>query len=378
MLDADVLICGGGPAGLAAAIAATQQGYTVLVADCLKPPIDKACGEGLMPDALAALAELGVTLEAADTGAFRGVRFVEGKRSVEAGFPNGAARGIRRTHLHELLHRRAQQLGVHFLWGTQILNVAEVPAKLYGTGHILAQAGREQIRARWAIGADGMNSRVRRWAGLDRGRRTSARIGLRRHYKIRPWSQFMEVHWAASGQAYVTPVGAEEVCVVAVARDRYESVESALPLFPELASHLRNALCVGSKRGALTAGQIYNRVVTERIALVGDASGSVDAIAGAGLGLAFLQAAALGPALAAGDLSLYQQAHREIRRRPAFLSQSLLLMDRYAAIRGMSLASFQRKPQLLERMLALHVGAVPLTVWGRNGVANLGLELLCG
>ena len=53
--ETDVFVIGGGPAGLAAAIAARQQGLRVLVADGAKPPIDKACGEVLMPDAITAL-----------------------------------------------------------------------------------------------------------------------------------------------------------------------------------------------------------------------------------------------------------------------------------------------------------------------------------
>ena len=61
MLDStDVFVIGGGPAGLAAAIAARQRGFRVIVADGMRPPIDKACGEGLMPDGLAALERLGI------------------------------------------------------------------------------------------------------------------------------------------------------------------------------------------------------------------------------------------------------------------------------------------------------------------------------
>src|SRR3979490_781323 len=50
-----VLVIGGGPAGLAVAIAARMKGFDVTVADGAKPPIDKACGEGLMPGTMAAL-----------------------------------------------------------------------------------------------------------------------------------------------------------------------------------------------------------------------------------------------------------------------------------------------------------------------------------
>jgi anaerobic glycerol-3-phosphate dehydrogenase len=55
MTRCDALIVGGGPAGLASAIALRQKGLDVLVADALRPPIDKACGEGLMPPRSTAL-----------------------------------------------------------------------------------------------------------------------------------------------------------------------------------------------------------------------------------------------------------------------------------------------------------------------------------
>src|SRR5580693_6699524 len=74
--EPDVFIAGGGPAGLACAIAAAQRGLTVEVADGMSPPIDKACGEGLMPDTIAALADLGIDLNSTESAPFRGIRFL--------------------------------------------------------------------------------------------------------------------------------------------------------------------------------------------------------------------------------------------------------------------------------------------------------------
>src|SRR6201999_3423768 len=62
----DVFVIGGGPAGLAAGIAARKKGFRVVVADGAQWPIEKACGEGLMPDSVAALRELGVSVGASD------------------------------------------------------------------------------------------------------------------------------------------------------------------------------------------------------------------------------------------------------------------------------------------------------------------------
>src|ERR1035438_8667229 len=96
----DVFVIGGGPAGLAAAIAARRRGFDVTVADCAVPPIDKACGEGIMPDGLVAARSLGIDLEIAPAERFAGIRFCDRDASAEARFPNGYGLGMRRTTLH--------------------------------------------------------------------------------------------------------------------------------------------------------------------------------------------------------------------------------------------------------------------------------------
>jgi len=58
LANTDILIYRWGPAGLAAALATLGRGFNVIVADGIVPRADKACGEGLMPDALAAFVSL--------------------------------------------------------------------------------------------------------------------------------------------------------------------------------------------------------------------------------------------------------------------------------------------------------------------------------
>jgi len=106
--SADVVVIGGGPAGLAAAIAARQRGLTVALADCSRPPIEKPCGEGVMPDGIAAARALGLDLPALESFPFRGIRFVHGETQVEASFPAGVGLGVRRTVLHKMMTERAE------------------------------------------------------------------------------------------------------------------------------------------------------------------------------------------------------------------------------------------------------------------------------
>ena len=103
LAPADVFVIGGGPAALAAPIAARERGLDVVVADCAVPPVDKASGEGIMPDGLAAARGLGIELPDADGFRFRGIGFHERGHSVAADFPNSRGLALRRTRLHELL-----------------------------------------------------------------------------------------------------------------------------------------------------------------------------------------------------------------------------------------------------------------------------------
>lgn len=367
-LDTDVLVVGGGPAGLAAAIAARRQGFSVLVADSATPPIDKACGEGLMPDAQCALHDLGVSIEIPETGTgiFHGIRFIGPEGAVLARFPRGQGIGIRRTLLHQLLLDHAARLGVQMQWGTHVRGLEPLGVRI----------GREVVRARWLVGADGQHSRVRNWAGLSAGREHTQRIGLRRHFHVPPLSPFVEIYWGAEGQAYVTPVAPTEICVALISRKRFPSFDAGIAQFPALARHLATAERTTSVRGAVSISRTLKSVIRGRAALIGEASGSVDAITGEGLAMAFRQARALGRALAANDLSLYQAAHREISNLPSFMAQNMLLMDKSCWVRRHAMRAFVRRPALFERLLSVHVGELSLKNFGIRGILNLGWQVL--
>jgi 2-polyprenyl-6-methoxyphenol hydroxylase-like FAD-dependent oxidoreductase len=153
--EADVCVVGGGPAGLAAAIALRLEGFSVQLFECAVPPIDKACGEGLMPDSLRALRELGVSIPMNTGFPFRGIRFAGAGRSVAADFPAEMAIGLRRTVLHKLLVDRAEELGVELRWGTKSARLTRGGLSVNG----------ETIRPKFIVGADGQHSLIRRRGG---------------------------------------------------------------------------------------------------------------------------------------------------------------------------------------------------------------------
>jgi flavin-dependent dehydrogenase len=65
-MPADVVIAGAGPAGAAAAISLARAGRRVILCDRSEFPRDKACGDGLIADAIAALKRLGLDRKVAE------------------------------------------------------------------------------------------------------------------------------------------------------------------------------------------------------------------------------------------------------------------------------------------------------------------------
>lgn len=362
----EVIVAGGGPAGLAAAIAAQQAGLEVTVVDRAHPPIDKACGEGIMPDGLAALQRLGVTLPPAQAFAFGGIRFVDDSHSVEATFASGEGYGIRRVVLHELLLQRAIALGIDLRWGARVTGLSAEGVEIENT----------TIPFRWLVCADGQNSLLRRKSGAFKSRPASIRYGFRRHYRVALWTNFVEVHWADCGQMYVTPVAEDQVCVALITGSPELRFDAALPKFSKLALRLRGAELCDRTLGALSASRKLRNVQSGRIALIGEAAGSVDAITGEGLSIAFRQAAALAAAMRDNSLDHYQEAHQRIMRVPRNMARLLLSMDHRQRLRGRVLGALERQNEAFQRMLAIHTGASSVREFGVGQAILLGWNLI--
>jgi flavin-dependent dehydrogenase len=182
------------------------------------------------------------------------------------------------------------------------------------------------------------------------------RFGFRRHFRVVPWTDLVEAYWCRGAQVFVTPVSAGEVCVALISRDPRVRLRSLFEVCPELTRHLARAPASTPERGAISASRRLRAVTRGRVALVGEASGSIDAATGEGLSLIFQHALALAHALRAGDLHSYEASHRRILRTPALMARLLLAMDRSAWLRRRALRAFAGEPGLFSRLLALHVG----------------------
>jgi flavin-dependent dehydrogenase len=394
----DVLVVGGGPVGLAAAIHCTLAGLSVTVAEPRAAPVDKACGEGVMPAAVRRLAALGVT---PDGHPLRGIRYLDAAHQADAPFRHGDGLGVRRTVLHAALAARAAALGIPVI-------PARVTALERHAGHVAA-AG---VEARYLVAADGLHSTIRRVleretpAGPGRVPRPAVpRYGLRRHYRVTPWTDLVEVHWAPRAEAYVTPVSADLVGIgLLFARphgdepggdepggdrprrdtasrdglrgDRpghdgpsrdYAPAAAATALdgtrgdpggftarlsdFPALRDRLGDAAPASEVRGAGPMRQHVRRRVYGRVLLIGDASGYVDALTGEGIGVGLAQAEVLARCLAADRPADYERAWRRASG-PAWRFTAGLLWSRSQPFLGPRIVpAAQRLPWLFTALV---------------------------
>ncbi|MET0446979.1 MAG: FAD-dependent monooxygenase, partial [Aeromicrobium sp.] len=192
--------------GLATALIAARAGLDVVVREPRPGPVDKACGEGLMPGAVIGLQGLGVELRGRTLA---GIRYVDRTQRVETAFHHGTGMGVRRTTLHAALGEAVAAAGVE----VEECSVKDVRDE---GDHVLVDG----TASRFLIAADGLHSPTRRAVGLEGSSRMPRRYAQRAHAAIAPWTDFVEVHWSPSGEAYVTPTADDQIGIAILTRQQ--------------------------------------------------------------------------------------------------------------------------------------------------------------
>lgn len=313
----DLIVVGAGPAGLATALYAARAGLDTVVIDKRTGPVDKACGEGLMPGAVAQLSGLGVELAGTP---IRGIRYVDGRHSAEAPFRKSTGRGVRRTELHAALLHKVHAAGIPIEHAT-VDDVTQSEDQVSAAG----------FTARYLVAADGLHSPIRRSLQLNVPVAARySRWGQRQHFAIAPWTDLVEVHWSAHAEGYVTPI-AEDLVGVAVLSNVRAGFAEHLEQFPALAARLP-ADGATAVRGAGPLRQKTRRRVAGRVLLVGDAAGYVDALTGEGIAVALKSAQALVSCVVADEPERYEREWTRASRNYRVITSALLGARRHRVL----------------------------------------------
>ena len=338
----DLIIVGGGPAGLSAAIMAAQKGLSPLVIEQKKGTIDKACGEGLMPAAIDVLKEIHVHPQKSHI--FRGIRYIQGNSCAEGLFRKGHGLGVRRIALHEALKKRAHELDIEFTY-QRAQNITQ------HADHVDVDG----FKTRYLFAADGLYSPLRKKLGLEAPNKKPPRLGLRRHYAIKPWSNFVEVYWSDHAEAYVTPVSDQLVGVAILyfkhkAPPHQDKYGQLLNLFPNLRERLSEP-CT-SLRGSGPFERRSRSPVKGRVLLIGDAAGYLDPLTGEGIRMG------LDSAQAAVQCILHDQPHRyhkewpRVTRRYWLMTDGLLRVRNIPPLRRLMVPLLKRSPWLFGHIIS--------------------------
>ncbi|HYP99003.1 MAG TPA: NAD(P)/FAD-dependent oxidoreductase [Polyangiaceae bacterium] len=382
----DVVVIGGGPAGLATAVALARVGSSVLVCERAAVPGLKPCGEGLLPRALQELGSLGLSHSQllSEGKLLHGVRYVSASgMRASAPFREGPGLGLRRTALARLLRDLAERTpGVSVHHGD-----AHLRLEASGVCRVLFDG--QLFTPRLVIGADGLTSRTRKAARLQTRRPSPLRYGVRQHFKVEPWTDQVEVHWSPHGEAYVTPTGDNELNVAFLwqGAETHRGGGSGLVAhllrgFPELAHRLGKATAADA---ACARGPLHVQVPTparDGLLLVGDAAGYVDAITGEGVGLAISKASTMasllrpalartGPQVTLVELGRCLSAARKADRRHVALTRLLLWLRSSPWAMERLIAALADDTRLFSYFLSANQGLV--SPWGAPLASSFGL-----
>jgi flavin-dependent dehydrogenase len=334
----DLLIAGSGPVGLVTAIHAAEAGLKVVVIDPRIGAVDKACGEGLMPQAIEHLERIKVNPPGKD---LIGIKYNSVTRSATANFSGKPGRGVRRTTLSNHLSQRASELNISFVEG-RVTDIEQNNDWVKAAG----------IKSRYLIGADGLHSTVRTLLNLNLQPKKSAsrRYGLRQHFAIEPWSEYVEVYWLPNAELYVTPVDDMTVGIAILGSETVNFWETVSQL-PDLERSLRAAKPISKLRGAGPLRQNLTSRTLGRSLLVGDAAGYVDALTGEGMRVGFEEGRVAVQSILSESPSAYEAEWHHITRSYRILVTGLLWASSNHLVRPLIVPAASTLPSVFRKIV---------------------------
>ncbi|MDX5458673.1 geranylgeranyl reductase family protein [Micromonospora tulbaghiae] len=331
----DLVVVGGGPAGLSAAHAAARAGVRTLVVERATHPRYKTCGGGLIG---ASLAEIDDRVEVPAHDRVDRVTFTrDGRRAFTRRHPAPLVTMIRREEFDDRLRAAAVAAGAQVREGVAVRAIEQDPDEVR-----LRLAGGETVRARAVIGADGSSGVTARHVGV---RFRQVDLGLELELPVDGaerdrWRGRVLLDWGPlpGSYAWVFPKGDRLTVGVISARGDGERTRAYLRDFTDRLG--LSGVTPEHDSGHLTRCRTGDSPLRHgRVLVAGDAAGLLEPWSREGISYALRSGRLAGEAVAAGDLDAYA---REVDRR--------LVPEMRAGHR--LLETFERRPDVFHAMLA--------------------------
>ncbi|MFN8370297.1 MAG: FAD-dependent monooxygenase [Bacteriovoracaceae bacterium] len=369
-----ILIVGGGPSGLMLSIvlAESSPNLEITVIDKKEWPVDKVCGQGIMPGGIKLLKKYGIIdfIPKELQIPFLGVQYInQDGITAKASFNKGIhGIGIERIVLSNALLKKAQTYpNIKLQDQTKLVMLKPGDSFTPIIEKNGAQTTLDNINI--IFGADGTNSQTKKFAQLESDKNVPlVRMGARIHYAITPWTNFVQVYWNNDIEVYVTPVSNSKVELAFLwnknsptFKNRSLVLEDLLIFFPKLQRELETGTPLEKLK---LKGPLYSSsksFINKNVILLGDAYYFYDAITAEGISLSLKQAILWGDYLKKFnfDYKKIEASTKEIRQtivksiiRPYNqLTHLTLLLNRFPLLRKIVIKIFQKFPKLFSALL---------------------------
>lgn len=293
-IETDILVVGAGPAGSSAARYAAKGGADVLMIEKrqeIGSPL--RCAEGISKGLLSKV-DIQLTPECIG-GEVKGAKIVSPSGHVltiseqQAGDEVGIV--LNRVFFDKLMAKFAADEGVQIMLKTSANRLLKEDDKVAGVG-AEGLNGDLEIRAKCVVGADGFESQIGRWAGINTNLKlkdiTSCFQYSLTNIDIDPdYSEFTLGSVAPGGYAWVFPKGESSANVgLGIQASKLKSpgmIKRALDDFIAKNEKLKKGRQLEMVSGAVSACAPIDRTIADNLILVGDAARQIDPITGGGI-----------------------------------------------------------------------------------------------
>ena len=314
---ADVVLIGGGLAGLAAALDLAGRGHRVVVVERKQYPFHRVCGEYVSHEVSPYLRRLG-----ADPAPLGPATLTTFLLSSPAGRTLGSPLdlggfGVSRYQLDDFLYKLALARGVEFILPATVADVAFDAA---AGRHTLTLADGRQLTARLVLGSYGKRSALDRQLDRPFFAQRSPYLGVKHHLRLPGFARdVIALHNFRDGYAGISAIEEDKLCFCYLTtRDNLKASggtianleAEVLAQNPHLADILRHAERLYAQPEVINEISFApKQPVEQHLLMLGDAAGLITPLCGNGMAMALHGAALAAP--------LADQFLRGVLPRPA-------------------------------------------------------------